>query len=74
MIVSALGNIPFAHDYSVGALTVDHPWGRPNLPERPTAAYLEIRNAGETPDRLMSARAPGFDSVELHMTNEEVAL
>lgn len=71
VIASALGSISYANDYSAGALTVDHPWGRPNLPERPTAAYLEIRNAGETSDQLISARAPGFESVELHRTTEE---
>ena len=71
VIASALGSISYAHDYNVGALTVDNPWGRPNLPERPTAAYLEIRIAGETPDRLIIARAPGFDSGELHTTTEE---
>jgi len=55
-----------AHDFSVGPLTIDHPWGRPNLPDRPAAAYLEISNAGDMPDRLVAIRSPEFGRVELH--------
>jgi len=55
-----------AHEASVGALTIDHPWGRPNLPDRPAAAYMDIGNAGEAADRLVAARSPEFGRVELH--------
>lgn len=60
-----------AHDFKHGELMIDHPWARPNLPNRPTAAYAEIHNAGETADRLVSASSPAFGRVEIHTTVKE---
>ena len=57
-----------AHEFKIGGLTIDHPWARPTLPGRPSAAYAEIRNAGETPDRLVGAASPAFGAIELHAT------
>ncbi len=57
-----------AHEFKVGGLTIDHPWARPTLPGRPSAAYAEISNAGETPDRLIDASSPAFGAIELHTT------
>ncbi|GMG83217.1 copper chaperone PCu(A)C [Paralimibaculum aggregatum] len=55
-----------AHEFTLGALVIDHPWARPNLPNRPAAAYVEITNGGETADRLLAASSPAFETVELH--------
>jgi hypothetical protein len=52
-------------------ITVSDPWARPNLPGRPTAAYMRIENAGETADRLTGASSPLFGTIELHTTLEE---
>lgn len=55
-----------AHDYTLGPLTIEHPWGRPNIPNRPAVAYMTIANSSAAADRLVAARAPGFARVELH--------
>lgn len=59
---------------AIGAEATDieimHPWVRPSLPDRPAAGYLGIHNNGAEDDRLISARAPGADNVELHTTVE----
>lgn len=49
-----------------GDLTIAHPTARPNLPNRPTVAYMKISNGGETDDRLVSARSPAFGKIEFH--------
>jgi len=55
-----------AHDFSAGAMKIDHPWARPNLPNRPVAVYMKLANTGDAADRLVAAEAPGFEAVELH--------
>ncbi|MEM6421446.1 MAG: copper chaperone PCu(A)C [Pseudomonadota bacterium] len=60
-----------AHDFKHGDLMVDHPWARPNLPNRPTAAYAEIHNSGESADRLIDASSPAFGRIELHTTTKD---
>ena len=52
------------------AIEVADPWARPSIPNRPAAAYLEIRNTGDTPDRLVAARAGGAGKVELHKAEQ----
>jgi copper(I)-binding protein len=55
-----------AHDVMVGDLMLIHPTARPNMPNRPTAAYIVIANDGETPDRLIAASSSAFEAAELH--------
>ena len=57
-----------AQDIRAGDLTIMHPKARPNLPNRPTAAYMVIANEGETSDRLLSATSAQFGTVEIHTT------
>jgi periplasmic copper chaperone A len=55
-----------AHDYTKGALTIDHPIVAPiNPPRTVTAGYFTIRNAGAR-DRLVSASSPMAKAVEIH--------
>ncbi|MFG6591972.1 copper chaperone PCu(A)C [Sulfitobacter sp. 1A12157] len=61
-----------AHEYTAGALTVDHPMAY----ETPKTArvgggYLTITNDGDTADRLVSISAEGFDEVSLHETTTD---
>lgn len=56
----------FAGDVTSGDLTISDPMARPNLPNRPTAAYMVISNASEADDRLLSASSPAFGKVEFH--------
>jgi copper(I)-binding protein len=56
-----------AHGYAQGDLHVRHPWTRATAAgERLGVAYLEIRNSGRAPDRLISASTPAGERVELH--------
>ena len=56
-----------AHDYAAGALRIDHPWAPPTMTARvPAAAYFDIRNDGNTDDRLVAASTDRAAHVELH--------
>jgi copper(I)-binding protein len=57
-----------AHGFSVGQLTIDHPYATPSRPGLATGAvyFRAIRNNGKEPDQLLSARTPVADTVELH--------
>lgn len=51
-------------------IEIADPWARPTIPNRPGAAYLEIRNTGDAADRLVAARAEGAGKVELHKAEQ----
>lgn len=53
------------------AIEVAEAWARPSIPNRPGAAYLEIHNTGDTPDRLVGVRAEGAGAAELHKAEEK---
>ena len=55
-----------AHDTRVGDLTISNAQARPNLPNRPSAAYMKITNTGETADRLLAVTSDAFGTIELH--------
>src|SRR3546814_3764672 len=55
-----------AHDFTLGALTLDHPWARASAgPARNGAAFLAIENAGDA-DRLLGATGDIAERIELH--------
>lgn len=55
-----------AHDYTLGAIRIGHPWARATAPAAPAAgAYMTLSNAGAA-DRLLAVSAAVADSVELH--------
>jgi len=57
----------FAHDYSAGALQIEHPWSRALPPNAVTGAvYLGLHNQGKTADRLLSAQTPQATKTEIH--------
>lgn len=61
-----------AHDFSLGALKVGHPWTRSTVPGQPTGgAFLSVQNTGATPDRLVGASTPLADHVEMHRMSLE---
>ncbi len=56
-----------AHEFKQGDLTIGHPWSRATLPGAKVAAgYLTVKNAGSTPDRLISVTAGIADKGEIH--------
>src|SRR5688572_33506174 len=62
----------FAHGYHKGQLSVRHPWTHATPPGAKVAAgYLEIRNSGREPDRLIGASTPVAERVELHALMRE---
>lgn len=54
-----------AHDVKAGSLTLQHPWTRATA-GKVGAGFVEIVNAGKTPDTLVSASSPAADKVEIH--------
>jgi len=58
-----------AHEFTVGQLTIEHPWSRATPPTAKVGAgYLEISNAGDTPDRLVAVETAVAGRVELHLS------
>ena len=56
-----------AHEVKQGDLTIGHPWSRATLPGAKVAAgYLTVKNAGSTPDRLISVSADIAGKGEIH--------
>ena len=61
-----------AHNAEKGDIQVRHPWARATAPgARVAAGYLEIRNAGSQPDRLLSVSTAVAQRVEMHITQRE---
>ena len=59
----------FAHSFEKGDLQIRHPWARSTPPgAKVGVGYLEIRNNGKQPDRLLSAATPVAKRVEMHIT------
>ena len=59
----------FGHSHEKGELQIRHPWARATPPGAAVGAgYLEIRNRGSQPDRLLSAATALAKRVELHVT------
>ena len=54
-----------AHDFKAGSLTLKHPWTRATA-GKVGGGFVEIVNAGKTPDTLLSASSPAADKVEIH--------
>lgn len=64
-----------ANTYVKGFLQVRNAWTRATAPGTDvTAGYLEIRNTGKQPDRLIAASTPAAERVELHVTSHEAGV
>jgi periplasmic copper chaperone A len=72
-LVLALIAFPLpAHNHGQGDIEVRHPWSRATPPGTKVAvAYMEIRNLGKQPDRLLLVSTPVAKRVELHITERE---
>jgi len=61
-----------AHSHAKDDIEVRHPWSRATPPgARVAVGYMEIRNSGSQPDRLLSASTPAAQRVEMHITQRE---
>ncbi|MFM9827877.1 MAG: copper chaperone PCu(A)C [Sphingomonas sp.] len=56
-----------AHDFTVGALKIGHPWSRETAPGQSAGGgFLTITNNGKQADRLISAASPAAEQVQIH--------
>lgn len=56
-----------AHDYTLGSLSIDHPWARATAPGAPVGGgFMSISNSGRQPDRLIGASADFAGEVQIH--------
>ncbi|MEP4545721.1 MAG: copper chaperone PCu(A)C [Saccharospirillum sp.] len=59
--------LTLAHDYSLGTLSIDHPWARATAPGAPVGGgFMSIRNTGDEPDRLIGAATDFATEVQIH--------
>ena len=64
---AAIAAVPAAaHDYTAGDVAIAHPWTRAAGANGNGAAFMQLRNTGAQPDRLISASTPAARTVELH--------
>ena len=64
--------IAWPHSHEKGDIQVRHPWSRATpAGAKVGVGYMEIRNNGTLPDRLLSATTPLAARVELHVTSRE---
>jgi copper(I)-binding protein len=57
----------FAHEVTLGALHIDHPWSRATPKGTSVGAgYLVIENRGATADRLISVSSTVSERAEIH--------
>ena len=56
-----------AHEFKAGDMRIDHPWARPSIGNLPNgAAYMTLKNAGDSDDVLESVSSPVADKTEVH--------
>ena len=73
VLLALLADRSVAHDYSVGEITVAHPYvAETPVTAKSAAGYMTIANHGAEADRLVAVRA-NFPSVTLHTTEVDAA-
>ena len=56
-----------AGDYKLGAIEIRQPWARATPPTAQAGGgFLVLTNTGTAPDRLIAAKSPAADKVEIH--------
>lgn len=71
LVVGQIG-LAWPHSHEKSGIEVRHPWSRATPPGAMVAVgYMEIRNTGAQPDRLIAASTPVAKSVEMHVTQRE---
>jgi periplasmic copper chaperone A len=67
LAVLLIASPALARDYKLGALQIRDAWARATPPTAPSGGgFLSITNTGTTPDRLISAKSPAADMVQVH--------
>jgi periplasmic copper chaperone A len=66
-LVFAAAGQTAAHEFTAKGITVAHPWARATPGGvKVGGAYLEIKAAADTSDRLIAVRSPAAGAAELH--------
>ena len=69
MLAAALAH---AHSFEKGDLQIRHPWSRATAPgAKVGVAYMEFRNNGRKPERIVGASTPLARKVEMHITSDD---
>jgi len=67
LLVAFMPSVASARDYKLGALEIEQPWARATAETAPTGGgFVTIKNTGTTPDRLIGAKSPAADKVQIH--------
>jgi periplasmic copper chaperone A len=70
--VALLAGAAPAQEHHRGMIEIDHAWARATPPAAKTgAAYIEIRNTGPDPDRVLAVTTPVAEKAEVHKTERE---
>jgi copper(I)-binding protein len=72
LLVALYAGVVSPHSHEKGDIQVRHAWSRATPPGAKVAAgYMEIRNNGRQPDRLVSATTAAAQRVEIHVTERD---
>jgi len=72
LLVVGQAGLAWPHPHEKNGIEVRHPWSRATPPgAKVGVGYMEIRNTGAQPDRLVAASTPVAKSVEMHVTQRE---
>ena len=67
LMIAVCASAAAAHDFTAGAIAIDHPWSRATPKGASVAGgYLKITNTGSTPDRLIGGSAEVAKRFEIH--------
>lgn len=67
MLLFALSQNVWAHEFRVGDIEIDHPWSRATPAGAKVAAgYVTIKNEGSSPDRLIAATGVIAGKTQIH--------
>lgn len=67
LVLATLCATAAAHDYTAGAIQIDHPYARATVPGQPSGGvYMTLENTGKTADRLIAAATPAAKKAEIH--------
>ena len=69
LLIFFLAGAALAHNHEKGEIQVRHPWSRATPPgAKVGVAYMEIRNSGSQPDKLLAISTKVAQRVEMHVT------
>lgn len=69
LLAMTAGTSALAHEFTVGNITVEHPWSRATAAVvKSGGAFMMLKNTGSTADRLLSVASPIAKMSHLHQT------